>query len=167
MPAPLVLPDGVRKVDGRWVRNCPFCGIEISHLRRNYCGHAALLKQPCKRCSNATNHPSGMHGPVRVAWYNSFEKSALSRGYCWEITISDIATLYELQNGRCALTGWPISWSSQKWEHTASIDRLDNTRGYLLNNVQLVHKSVNMSRGTMEIEDFVEMCKAVANKEKW
>lgn len=108
-----------------------------------------------------------MAGPVRVAWYNSFMKSAITRGYSWEITIEDIATLHELQGGRCALTGWPIGWSTQKWDHTASIDRIDNSVGYTLENIQLVHKSVNMARGTMSVAEFIEMCIAISDKVKW
>jgi hypothetical protein len=108
-----------------------------------------------------------MFGPVRVSWYNSFRKSALSRGYVWELTIKDIATLYELQAGRCAFTGWNVGWSEVLWDHTASVDRIDNSIGYTLDNIQIVHKSVNMARGTMPVDDFIEMCISVANKEKW
>jgi hypothetical protein len=163
MPTSLELPDGVRKVDGRWLRNCPNCNAIVSHLRRNYCVHASLLQQPCKRCSNINNHPSGMVGAVRVSWYNSFYKSAISRGYCWEITIEDIATLYEIQKGKCALTGWNIGWTSVNWDHSASIDRIDNLKGYTLDNIQLVHKSVNMARGTLSVSEFIDMCNAVTN----
>lgn len=163
MPAPLDIPADVRKIDGRWNRTCPQCDGTVSHLRRNYCVNASLLKQPCKRCSNTTNHPSGMVGPVRVAWFNSFYKSAISRGYGWDLTIEQVAALYELQGGRCALTGWLIQWSSQGWEHTASLDRIENESGYTLDNVQLVHKAVNMSRGRLSVNEFTEVCCAVAD----
>lgn len=167
MPAALELPPDVRKVDGRWLRDCPSCGGVVSHLRRNYAVHASLNSQPCKKCSNVSNHPSGMVGSVRVAWYNSFSKSAISRGLDWEISIEFIDALYEMQGGECALTGMPIGWSEQYWDHTASIDRIDNERGYWPDNVQLVHKQVNMMRGSLEIERFVELCKLVADKVKW
>ena len=167
MPSPLELPEDVRKVDGRWVRECPTCGSEVSHLRRNYCVNASLNEQPCIKCSNANNHPAGMFGPVRIAWYNSFQKSAVSRGYAWEITIEDIATLYELQAGKWAFTGWNVGWSETHWNHSASIDRIDNNKGYTLDNIQIVHKSVNMARGTITVNDFMEMCLAIADKVKW
>ena len=167
MPVTLKLPNDVRKIDGRWVRDCPECEVEVSHLRRNYCVHASLNKQPCKKCSNISNNPSGMFGPVRVSWFNSFYKSAISRGYIWEINIEDVATLYELQSGRCALSGWHIGWSEVGWNHTASLDRIDNSTGYTINNIQIVHKSVNMARGTLSVEEFVDMCKAISDKVKW
>lgn len=167
MPAAMDLPLDVRKVDGRWLRQCPNCDATVSHLRRNYCVHASLNKQPCKKCSNINNHPSGMVGSVRVAWYNAFQKSALSRGLVWELSIEFVDAMYELQERKCALSGLDIAWSSTHWDHTASIDRIDNGRGYVPDNIQLVHKEVNMMRGSLEPERFVELCALVANKVKW
>lgn len=108
-----------------------------------------------------------MVGSVRVAWYESFRKSAITRGYSWEITPEYVDALYEQQGKKCALTGWSIGWSNVNWVHTASIDRIDNAMGYTEDNVQLVHKKVNMMRGTLSIEDFVEVCSAVASRVKW
>lgn len=129
--------------------------------------HASMLRQPCKRCSNISNHPSGMVGPVRVAWFNSFMKSALSRGLSWDLSIEDVASLYESQDRKCALTGWPVEWAEAGWGHTASLDRIDNDQGYAVGNVQIVHKSANMARGSLSVEDFVALCKAVADRVKW
>ena len=167
MPASLELPEDVRKVDGRWLRDCPNCGEVVSHLRRNYCVHASINKQPCKKCSNQSNHPSGMVGAVRVSWYNSFRNSAASRGLDWELTIEFVDALYEIQLGRCAYSDLPIGWSDKGWDHTASIDRIDNSRGYLPDNVQLVHKEINMMRGSLCTERFVDLCVQIANKTKW
>ena len=111
-----------------------------------------------------------MVGSVRVAWYNSFYKSAISRGYEWAISIEFIDSLYDVQSGRCVLTGMPIGWSSQGWNHTASIDRVDNAKGYTEDNVQLVHKEVNMLRGSLPVERLVELSRLIAetaDKEKW
>jgi hypothetical protein len=164
----LELPADVFKGDdGRWHRECAQCGRDVDHLRRNYAVHSSLSRQPCKKCSNKNNHPSGMFGPVRVSWYESFRKSALSRGLSWDLTIEDVATLHEQQKGRCALTGMEIGWIESGWDHTASIDRIDNGFGYEMFNVQLVHKEVNMMRGSLDVDRFKELCVMVANREKW
>jgi hypothetical protein len=168
MPAPLELPESIHKNEqGRWVRNCPLCNAVITHLRRNYCIGAHNIKQPCKRCSNISNHPSGMHKNVRISWYESFRKSTLTRGYSWEVTLDDINDLYEEQNKVCELSGISIGWSESGWEHTASIDRVDNNKGYTVDNIQLVHKQVNMMRGSLTVPDFLKFCQAVADKVKW
>lgn len=163
MAAPLDTPDGVyKREDGRWVRLCPTCAAPIDHLRRNYCIWAHNIQQPCKRCSNITNHPSGMVGAVRVAWFEAFKKSAITRGYEWHLTPEYVDAMYTEQKGLCALSGLPISWSVTNWTHTASIDRIDNNLGYFEDNVQLVHKKLNMMRGSLGIEEFKELCQAVS-----
>lgn len=168
MPQPLNLPEGVFKNDkGRWCRQCPTCGILVSHLRRNYCIGAHDQEQPCKRCSNINNNPSGMLGSVRVSWLNAFHKSALTRGYSWEIDIEFVNAMYEEQDGLCVYSGLPISWSVKGWDHTASLDRIDNDKGYTEDNVQLVHKEVNMMRGSLDDERFKELCVLIADKVKW
>lgn len=155
--------------DNRWVRYCPFCGETVSHARKNYCVGADSIKQPCIKCSNTTNKPSGMIGAVRLAWFEAFRKSALTRGYVWELTPEFISTMYDEQQGRCALSDIPINWSTTGWTHTASIDRIDNSLGYMEHNVQLVHKKVNMLRGSLSVSEFIELCDAVSdkNKTKW
>jgi len=168
MPFPLEVPDTVFKNENnRWVRYCPQCNNQITHLRRNYCIGAHNIEQPCKACSNKTNKASGMVGAVRLAWYESFSKSALVRGYSWDLTPEQINELYEEQNEVCALSGLSIGWSKIGWDHTASIDRINNNEGYFLENIQLVHKKINMMRGTLSVEEFTELCAAVANKVKW
>lgn len=168
MPFPLDLPVGVFiNKDKRWVRMCPQCKEEVTHLRRNYCIGADIMQQPCKKCSNKNNHPSGMIGAVRVAWFDAFSKSALSRGYSWNLTPEELNEIYIEQDGLCALSGLSIGWSKTGWDHTASIDRINNEEGYYLDNIQLVHKKVNMMRGSLTVEEFIELCAAVANKVKW
>lgn len=164
----LDLPDGVyKRDDGRWIRLCSVCNSEISHLRRNYCIGAHNIEQPCKRCSNINNNPSGMVGAVRMSWFQSFGKSAATRGYEWNITPEFIDAMYNEQQGRCALSGLSIGWSITGWDHTASIDRIDNDCGYTENNVQLVHKQINMLRGSLSIDEFIQLCGYVTQKTKW
>ena len=45
---------------------------------------------------------------------------------------------------------------------TASVDRIDSTKGYLKGNVQWVHKSINQMKSNRTDEEFIALCKAVA-----
>jgi hypothetical protein len=50
------------------------------------------------------------------------------------------------------------------------LDRIDNQRGYEKDNIQWIHKALNLMRGDMPIEDFVDACRRVAchsYKVKW
>lgn len=48
-----------------------------------------------------------------------------------------------------------------------SIDRIDSSFGYLKENIQLVDKRVNMMKQSYSQEEFILVCKAVADKVKW
>lgn len=105
-----------------------------------------------------------------MSWFRKYEHHAEMRSKEWSITVDDAADVYELQGGRCALTGVPLSTNGQFRDITASLDRIDNAVGYRKDNIQWVHKSINMMRGDMTLESFVTSCQLVAafaDKVKW
>ncbi len=102
-----------------------------------------------------------------ITWFETKRKGGLHRGLDWELEPQDILDMYEAQEGKCALTGWPIGWSEKGLTATVSIDRIDSSEGYLKENVQLLHKDVNMAKQQYSQDYFIEMCKAVSDKVKW
>jgi len=85
---------------------------------------------------------------------------ALTKEYLWE--------LYESQNGKCALSQVPIKFGRVyfKYETTASLDRIDSSKGYIEGNVQWVHKLVNLMKNSISQEDFIQICYLVAASHK-
>lgn len=72
---------------------------------------------------------------------------------------------FEKQEGRCALTGWPLvirHSSHGKNRRTASLDRIDSHKGYDPGNIQWVHKDVNQMKWTLTNSRFIEVCQQVA-----
>lgn len=68
--------------------------------------------------------------------------------------------------GTCEVTGLPFDMkpmgnASRKNPFAPSLDRIDNTKGYVRSNVRLVLWAVNLMHGEMTDEQLVEMCKAV------
>ena len=45
---------------------------------------------------------------------------------------------------------------------TASLDRIDSTKGYFIENVQWVHKYVNIMKWHTANQEFIEWCKLIA-----
>ena len=151
----------------RYTKECSGCGKEQSYGRLDHYRSAVRGDWKCKSCSNSDNNFKGRIGPMAVTWFNIKMRGGTSRGYQWDLTPEYILNLYEEQEGLCALTGWPIGWSKQGLTATVSIDRIDSEEGYLQGNVQLLHKDVNMAKQKYSQDYFIEMCKAVANREKW
>lgn len=44
----------------------------------------------------------------------------------------------------------------------ASLDRIDNTKGYVAGNIQWVHKAINLMKLDLVQKDFINWCKKVA-----
>ena len=89
-----------------------------------------------------------------------------SRTLDFDISIDDIEEVYVRQKGVCVYTGLALTFGSKQ---TASLDRLDSSRGYVKGNIQLVHKVINIMKWDFEEDEFVEMCNLVSknfNKNK-
>lgn len=151
----------------RYTKLCSGCGSEQSYGRLDHYRSALAGDWKCKSCSSHINNFKGRLGPMPITWFNMKRKGGLGRGYDWDLEPEDILKLYKDQEGRCALTGWPIGWAERGLASTVSIDRIDSSEGYLLDNVQLLHKDVNMAKQQYSQDYFISMCEAVANKVKW
>lgn len=93
--------------------------------------------------------------------YNKFRKAANTRGIKWGI---DYDTFISGFTGKCSLTGWDISMGYK--DHTASLDRIDSTKGYEAGNIQWVHTMVNMCKNKYAQPEFISMCIAVSDTSK-
>jgi hypothetical protein len=89
--------------------------------------------------------------------------SATQRGHAFELTFEDVCLLWLKQRGKCAYTDWDMDCITGS-NKLVSIERIDNSLGYIHKNCILVCWCVNRARNTLNIDFFIEMCKAVASK---
>ena len=166
MPSALVLPNGVSKgPDGRWYKSCPSCGRAVSYLRRNYAILSYKEGKLCMKCSNSlpdsNAHKGWIGGVLRLSFANKYQVSAALRGIDWNVDFDYLANLLIEQDFKCALTGWDID-AMGVGHNTASLDRIDSSVGYEFDNVQWVHKMVNMCKQQYSQENFIDMCDSVS-----
>ena len=156
-------------LDGRWYKPCVSCGEMQSYLRKNYAVASLNLNKECKACSNkkTDNCHRGFYENIRTSWFHSKKLSANNRNLEFSILIDELWDIYLKQNKKCALSGIDIGWEKVGQKHTASIDRIDSSIGYIKENIQLVHKDVNFMKQNFDQNYFITMCKAIANKVKW
>jgi hypothetical protein len=166
----LTLPVEVyKRADGRWCKPCPSCGLEQDYLRRCYAIHSFTLGKECKTCSNrkTENSGRGLYNGVRLSWFHKCKVGAETRGILWSLVVEDVWQKYVDQEGVCNLSGIPIGWSAVGQSHTVSIDRIDSAKGYTVDNIQLLHKDINMMKQAFSQKHFVALCKSVSDKVKW
>ena len=74
--------------------------------------------------------------------------------------------MFQAQQGRCALTGMPLviaQVASKRTDTTASLDRIDSGAGYVVGNVQWVHKDINRMKGNLTDLEFLHFCQMVSS----
>lgn len=111
-------------------------------------------------------------GELSLTHWNNIKSCAKRRNLEFSITIEYAWSLFEKQCRLCKLTGIPLrlgyNESGNKiatrnhTEVTASLDRIDSTRGYTEDNVQWVHKTVNIIKSAMPNDEFIQLCNLVA-----
>jgi dCMP deaminase len=103
------------------------------------------------------------HGDISGYTWSQIKCSAKSRNHEFSISIEYAWNLYLKQDKKCALSNRPILFCSSRKEknvenHTASLDRIDNTKGYIEDNVWWTHKDLNYMKQEYNLKSFIEMC---------
>ncbi len=169
--------------------NQKFGKLTVIEFTHNISKHGqAIWKCECD-CGNITNVNSGnlrsgktkscrclksAKGSANSSWTGCGEIS----GHYWasvtqrakikntqiNISIKDAWHLFLQQDKKCALTNLPLKFGSSKLgiETTASLDRIDSSKGYIIDNVQWLHKTVNKMKMDLPQNEFVEFCKLIA-----
>ena len=118
------------------------------------------------RTNNCGCRPRGSWrgvGDLSLTYFANLRRSASRRGILFNVEIAGLWGLFERQQARCALSGFPITLSTiTSQPGTASLDRKDSSRGYTVDNVQWVHKDVNAMKMDMSETTFTDWCRRVA-----
>lgn len=149
-----------------WKCQCD-CGniVEIASI--------ALSTGNTKSCGCLNNKPSfrykGFKELSGVFW-RTMHKRANERKIVFDpsITIEEVYHILEIQDFKCKLSGVPIllhrNYKQNKIKQTASLDRVDSSKGYERGNIQWVHKKVNYMKNILDELEFIAWCKLIANK---
>lgn len=102
-------------------------------------------------------------GEIYGFYFSKLRWGAIKRNLEFKISIDYLWSLFLKQNRKCALSGLPISFavSTNKSLQTASLDRIDNSKGYIEGNVQWVHKDINNMKKGMTEELLIHYSKAI------
>jgi hypothetical protein len=110
------------------------------------------------------------YGDLSGDHWRRIQQGASSRNLELNITIEDAWNVYLKQNGKCAISGVDIMLRGQeigissKYVHektTASLDRIDSSKGYTIDNIQWIHKDLNQMKSDRTMETFLYWIKTI------
>lgn len=165
-----------------YTRICNNCGNTIIYNNYSSYWNANSRNSTCKSCRTVIANKSKKrdvkkdknsqwkgYKEIPYSWFSKYfeRKRKLKNNKKQkegDITIEQIYTLWLKQDKKCSLSGIEIGfYDGKNNSHTASIDRIDSDLGYILSNVQLVHKDVNIMKNKFSNHYFIEMCKKIAS----
>ena len=87
------------------------------------------------------------------------------------VTIEEAWQIFLGQDRRCTLSGVTLTFCRKfnnegKDKQTASLDRINSSKGYISGNVQWLHKTVNKMKLNMTDDEFVEWCRRIVKCHK-
>lgn len=132
--------------------------VKSSYLHRNItksCG--------CKTYGQNSHLYKGYKELSHTYW-TTLILSAQKRNLEFSINIKYAWEIFESQNKKCALSGEILLFAKSPKkliEQTASLDRIDSSKGYVEGNVQWVHKMINRIKSDIDNNDFILWCAKV------
>lgn len=160
---------------------CPTClkvYVKIHYHERNGECKECALRHWHERCVGRSYKSIG---ELNGNQYRRYKEGAKNRGIYFNVSQQFLWDLFVKQKGLCKLSGLLLNLRSNYVKNssgkcrgthydthkiTASLDRIDNTRAYTEDNVQWVHKCINLMKGALSDSDFIYFCKKVSKVNK-
>lgn len=132
--------------------------IEEFPKATNKSGH----RYRCKECSRKrANEIKSSNLQVYFAdLLKTSKQSAKKRNIdCHELDVDFLVSLYNQQEGKCAISGIPMTHVAGQGviPTNISMDRIDNSIGYRKDNIQLTCRFINQAKMNMSMEQFTEL----------
>lgn len=162
-----------RNGHARWLCNCD-CGGTHEVLSTHLMG-GKIYHCGCESYTGTKRDDWGGHGDISGDFWSSIKRGANGgkgrRQIEMSVSIEDAWDIFLEQDKSCAVSGLPLNFTHENGVRvrdtkTASLDRIDSAKGYTKENVQWTHKDINLMKGRLDEDYFVELCTAVAENSK-
>jgi hypothetical protein len=115
----------------------------------------------CKSCA----YWEGV-GEISKDCFSGIVRSAKKRSLDFDLTMEFLWDLFLKQERLCALTKVPLIFCRNRRKFpppTASLDRIDSNLGYVKENVQWIHKTIQQMKWDYPQNEYINWCKLVSN----
>ena len=145
-----------------WVCKCDCGGIRVTSSRQLLGGRAKSCGCIHSECGEKNKNWKGC-GEISLSFFNKIKSDAIRRSLPFEITIKECWELFINQKRMCKLSGLPINFRTKikTFDGSASLDRIDSSKGYIKNNIQWVHKDINLMKWNFPLNRFLYLVDAI------
>ena len=137
---------------------------EVTRSRKR--GRESFCTQACASSFHSRKYKSETRKNLFVTAISDSRKRARKAGMEWDLCEQQLVELLDRQKGRCAMSGVLLdaNKSGSNPLFYVSIDRIDNGKGYTIDNVQLTCRGVNYMKNRWTDEQAMELLIAIACK---
>jgi hypothetical protein len=162
---------------------CDFCGIEFekpqSELnrnkklgRKNFCSRSCVGKNHNKNHTFKRNDDIKKYSGNRRDNFTKFRyhfRNINKRKKTVTVTLEDLMEQWEKQNGKCYFTDVNLILSTntkivKNPIYSASLDRIDSSKGYEKNNIRWISRAMNHMKNDMSDENVFLLLEIIQNK---
>lgn len=139
------------------------CGVEKiiyqTHLvQGNISSCGCIKRNSSSKCWKGYGEISGN------VWGEIQRKRTKRKKREFNITIKQAWELFLEQNKKCKLSNLTLFFGeTNEIKRSASLDRIDSNKDYTIDNIQWVHKKINIMKNRLDQNYFIHMCKSVVN----
>lgn len=100
--------------------------------------------------------------------FHTSKNGAIRRGLEHSLTLDLLHTLFIIQDWKCRQTGILFDFSTMKGKRSfgPTIDRIDNSRGYTIDNIQIVCNIYNMAKNEFTHDDVMKFAIALIERNR-
>lgn len=143
-----------------WECEC-VCGNLVKRTFSNLSSRGEKNSCGCRRLrASYKHHLFKGFGEISSTYWNGIISSAKDRNIEFNINIEYAWNLFLTQNRICVFSGEILNFASNSKtnDRTASLDRIDSTKGYIEGNLQWIHKDLQNMKGAMKDQLFIQWC---------
>lgn len=148
-----------------WLCKCECGNKKTLHTQRIY----AIQSCGClRKLVGKKNHRFTGYKEITGEYLATMRQGAKVRDLEFKITKEYLWKIFIKQNRKCALSGVDLFVKINRKDKngTASVDRINPDKGYIIGNVQWIHKDINRMKNKYKENIFLQWCKKIAEHNK-
>ncbi len=159
-------PNG-KSTSQHWLCKCDCGGEKI--IRGTHLIRGDTISCGCVRKKKRYEHHNWTgYEEISGNFLYSVKAHAKQRHIPFNISIKYMWEIFLKQNRKCALSNLELTFQSHARDRngTASLDRINNDKGYVKGNIQWLHKDINQMKMDFTEKQLMEYCKLICQTKK-